>query len=482
MKAVIISEDTTAIERFSIVLKNAGYEIIVYHWLMKALDNFEEISPHLILISTRDYPRHWKTFAEYIKSGNIKNEPQVILFTDTNFSEDELKKAECLGIRGTFSSYDVEGLDNLRAILNKKNDIYAGLDNQPSAEEYNLDDGVKDTAPQTNKAPLEQLSAESHDAEDVPSVATILEENTQTTESPVSIETSSADDPYLEAEAEQEAIQKQNIAAMQEASEQVQQSVSEIIEDNTQTTEQIDISSADDPYLEAEAEQEAIQKQNIAAMQEASEQVQQSVSEIIEDNTQTAEHPAPIETSSADDPYLEAEAEQEAIQKQNIAAMQEASEQVQQSVSEIIEDNTQTTEQIDISSADDPYLEAEAEQEAIQNEMLLSKAEKEFDAEMLTPEEMAHELTEFHYTTENVACYDFMFSIPETKRIITGVVQSCTFPSLQFIPDFMDEHIVVGEEFTLATLKKDEQLIPVTATVQEVGEIISFNLEKNGGQ
>ena len=378
MKAVIISEDTTAIERFSIVLKNAGYEIIVYHWLMKALDNFEEISPHLILISTRDYPRHWKTFAEYIKSGNIKNEPQVILFTDTNFSEDELKKAECLGIRGTFSSYDVEGLDNLRAILNKKNDIYAGLDNQPSAEEYNLDDGVKDTAPQTNKAPLEQLSAESHDAEDVPSVATILEDNTQTTESPVSIETSSADDPYLEAEAEQEAIQKQNIAAMQEASEQVQQSVSEIIEDNTQTTES----------------------------------------------------PVSIETSSADDPYLE----------------------------------------------------AEAEQEAIQNEMLLSKAEKEFDAEMLTPEEMAHELTEFHYTTENVACYDFMFSIPETKRIITGVVQSCTFPSLQFIPDFMDEHIVVGEEFTLATLKKDEQLIPVTATVQEVGEIISFNLEKNGGQ
>jgi len=126
MKAIIISDDETAIERFSIVLRSAGYDVIVYRWLVKALDNIEEIAPHLILVNTLDYPRHWKTLAQYAKSGIGGIIPQVILFTEKNFPVEEQKKAEELGIRGMFSSYDVDGLDKLRSILEKTNDIFSG--------------------------------------------------------------------------------------------------------------------------------------------------------------------------------------------------------------------------------------------------------------------------------------------------------------------------------------------------------------------
>jgi len=134
MKAVIIADDNTAIERFSIVLKSAGYDIIIYRWLVKALDNIEEIAPHLILASTVDYPRHWKTIVQYAKSGIGGIVPQVILYTGKDFPEEEQKKADALGVRGTVSSYDVTGLDELRNILEQDNDIYSGRLSNPENE------------------------------------------------------------------------------------------------------------------------------------------------------------------------------------------------------------------------------------------------------------------------------------------------------------------------------------------------------------
>lgn len=137
MKALIIADDPTAIERFSAVLKDAGYDIIVYHWLVKAIDNIEEIAPHIILVSAVEYPRHWKTLTQYAESGISGIIPQIILFTDKNFSEDEQKKAAALKVRGWFTSYDVDGLDNLRKILKKGNDIYEGTLDVPDSDTSN---------------------------------------------------------------------------------------------------------------------------------------------------------------------------------------------------------------------------------------------------------------------------------------------------------------------------------------------------------
>lgn len=102
MKAVIIADDDKIISRTSSILSSCGYDCIVYRWLLKALDNVEEIAPHLVVISTRDYPRHWKTFVQYISGLSGTTAPKVILYIDKDFSTDEQKKAQALGISGIF--------------------------------------------------------------------------------------------------------------------------------------------------------------------------------------------------------------------------------------------------------------------------------------------------------------------------------------------------------------------------------------------
>ena len=142
MKALLVADDEKAINNISEVLKSAGYDTIVYKWLLKALDNIEEIAPHLIVVSTADYPRHWKTLAQYASSGFGDYLPQVILYTDENFNEEEQKKAQALHVRGTFDSVEVEGLDTLREILAKTDDIFSGYLTEEEQKEISVDDLV----------------------------------------------------------------------------------------------------------------------------------------------------------------------------------------------------------------------------------------------------------------------------------------------------------------------------------------------------
>ncbi|MBD5428889.1 MAG: hypothetical protein HDR39_06140 [Treponema sp.] len=131
MKALVVAASDTVIEHVGSVLKTAGYDIITYRTLLKAFDNFEEIAPHLIVISTEAYPRHWKTLAQYATVPLGAYKPQVILYTGGTLDEEEQKKAAALHIRGCFSAIDVKGLDELRRILAEKNDIFSGSLNDP---------------------------------------------------------------------------------------------------------------------------------------------------------------------------------------------------------------------------------------------------------------------------------------------------------------------------------------------------------------
>ena len=61
MKALIISDKQEIIDFSSKFLKENGYDIIVYRWLLKAIDNIEEIQPDLIILSVAEYPRDRKS-------------------------------------------------------------------------------------------------------------------------------------------------------------------------------------------------------------------------------------------------------------------------------------------------------------------------------------------------------------------------------------------------------------------------------------
>lgn len=169
MKAMIIADNEEVIERVRSVVKAAGYDTVVYRWLLKAIDNMEEVSPHLIVVSTREYPRHWKTLAQFATMDFGGFRPQVILFTGGELSDEELKKAEALHVRGVFSSITVEGLDELREILAREDDIFAG-----NADEITVSDLP---AEKVSADPVQDVPAEPEMlAEDVPTVDAIVEE------------------------------------------------------------------------------------------------------------------------------------------------------------------------------------------------------------------------------------------------------------------------------------------------------------------
>jgi DNA-binding NarL/FixJ family response regulator len=102
MKALVIADDDFVLDRIRSLLESQHVDVIVYRWLLKALDNVEEIEPQLVIISTRDYPRHWKTFVQYANGIENTKAPKVILYADKEFSLEEKKKAQALGINGIF--------------------------------------------------------------------------------------------------------------------------------------------------------------------------------------------------------------------------------------------------------------------------------------------------------------------------------------------------------------------------------------------
>ena len=120
MKVLLIAEDDQTINAILPVIKDSGAESIVYRWLLKALDNVEEIAPDAVVISTAEYPRHWKTFAQFTKSGIGGVVPKVILYNSRKMSDDEKEKARSLGVFGMFSSLDQDGLKELENYLSGK--------------------------------------------------------------------------------------------------------------------------------------------------------------------------------------------------------------------------------------------------------------------------------------------------------------------------------------------------------------------------
>ena len=113
MKALIISDNKEVLTKVDEVFQKNEIDTIVYHWFLKALDNLVEISPDLILISAFDYPRHWKTMVQFLKSEICRKYPVVILFRPADIPHEELKKEEILKIDGIFSSIDADGLSKL---------------------------------------------------------------------------------------------------------------------------------------------------------------------------------------------------------------------------------------------------------------------------------------------------------------------------------------------------------------------------------
>lgn len=117
MKAIIISDEADIISKLDETLVSNGFDTIIYRWLLKALDNIEEIRPDLVIVSASEYPRHWKTLTQFITSGIGGDKTKVFLLTLTPLGDDEIEKAKALGIKGFVPSVNEDGIEKLTSLL-----------------------------------------------------------------------------------------------------------------------------------------------------------------------------------------------------------------------------------------------------------------------------------------------------------------------------------------------------------------------------
>lgn len=117
MKALLIADDEDVITKIQNALRDGGFDVITYRWMLKALDNIEEIAPEVIVVSASSYPRHWKTLVQFVKSEITGFVPKIVLCTERAISDDDVEKSRVLGVDGIFSSVEPDGLKELAEIL-----------------------------------------------------------------------------------------------------------------------------------------------------------------------------------------------------------------------------------------------------------------------------------------------------------------------------------------------------------------------------
>ncbi|MDR2478917.1 MAG: PilZ domain-containing protein [Treponema sp.] len=118
MKLLLVLGSDESSDIITKSIRPLGFELLRYRQVLKAMDNIDEINPTAIIISARDFPRHWKTFVQFVRSERPKENCPVILLVGSNFSTEESGKAFYLGVSGLVDEAlhnpaEVERLQNI---------------------------------------------------------------------------------------------------------------------------------------------------------------------------------------------------------------------------------------------------------------------------------------------------------------------------------------------------------------------------------
>jgi hypothetical protein len=100
MKALIVAERDEIASIAQRMLRAVGFDSMRYRNPLKAMDNLEEIEPDLVAMSALDYPRHWKTLLQCLRSFFERERCVFVLLTPYGFPMEEAAKASHLGANG----------------------------------------------------------------------------------------------------------------------------------------------------------------------------------------------------------------------------------------------------------------------------------------------------------------------------------------------------------------------------------------------
>jgi hypothetical protein len=121
MKLLLVLGSDESYELISLYVKPLGFELIRYYHVLKAMDNVDEIDPAAIIISARDFPRHWKILVQFVRSQRSKEDCPIIILKREDFPLEESSKAFFLGVSGIITEAldNPEEIDRLQGILSR---------------------------------------------------------------------------------------------------------------------------------------------------------------------------------------------------------------------------------------------------------------------------------------------------------------------------------------------------------------------------
>jgi hypothetical protein len=137
MKLLLVLGSDDTYNLISLYVKPLGFELIRYHHVLKAMDNIDETDPSGIIISAKDFPRHWKTMVQFVRSERPKDACPIIILKGDSFPLEETSKAFFLGVSGIVSETldNSSEVDRLQGILSR----YMPVDEKRRARRYHAE-------------------------------------------------------------------------------------------------------------------------------------------------------------------------------------------------------------------------------------------------------------------------------------------------------------------------------------------------------
>ncbi|MDR2575569.1 MAG: PilZ domain-containing protein [Treponema sp.] len=118
-------------------IRPLGFEMIRYRQVLKAMDNIDEINPSAIVVSARDFPRHWKFFVQFVRTERANETCPIVILKGGNFSTEEMTNAYFLGASGIID----DSLNNPAEISRLKNILshYAPLEEKRKHRRFHME-------------------------------------------------------------------------------------------------------------------------------------------------------------------------------------------------------------------------------------------------------------------------------------------------------------------------------------------------------
>jgi DNA-binding response OmpR family regulator len=134
MKLLLVMGSDDTCNLVSLYVRPLGFDLIRYYNVLKAMDNIDETDPSAIIISARDFPRHWKTMVQFVRTERPKDLCPIILLKGENFPLEETTKAFYLGVSGIIAETldNSTEIDRLQGILSR----YIPVEEKRKARRY----------------------------------------------------------------------------------------------------------------------------------------------------------------------------------------------------------------------------------------------------------------------------------------------------------------------------------------------------------